>query len=131
MAREVNFSVYYFSDEDDWNLAYVEIKRLAASWRDIGIALGISGHVLDEIAGNHHHQAGDCLASVLQKWIGQNYNTDKFGLPSWRTLCRAIQSVSDNKFFKDLARKHGGKHYSRVHSKHHWFHDVLYSGKFS
>ena len=102
----------FLSDHDDWNLAYMEIRKLAAEWRDIGIALGISGHVLDEIASNHHHQASDSLASVLQKWIGQNYNTDKFGVPSWRTLCRAIQKVSDNKFFKDLARSHGGKPYS-------------------
>ena len=99
----------FLSDDDDWNSACMEIKNLAASWKDIGIALGISGHVLQEIASNNHHQAGDCLASVLQKWIGQNYSTEKFGIPSWRTLCRAIQKVSDNKFFKDLARKHGGK----------------------
>ena len=105
-------STIFLSDDDDWNLVCMEIRKLAAKWRAIGIALGISGRMLNEIAGNHHHQASDCLASILQEWIGQNYNTAKFGAPSWRTLCRAIQKVSDNKFFKDLARSHGGKPYS-------------------
>ena len=90
-------------------MAYMEVKKVAAKWKEFGTALGISGHKLEEIAGNHHHQAADCLSSVLQEWIGQNYNTQKFGMPSWRTLCKALSQISENKFFKDVARKHTGK----------------------
>ena len=90
----------------------MEIKKLAAWWRDIGMALGINEHKLYEIAVTHRHEVSACLANVLQEWIGRNYNTANFGIPSWRTLCRAIQTVSDNKFFKDLARSHRGKPYS-------------------
>ena len=99
----------------------MEVKKVAAKWRDIGAALGISGHKLEEIASNHHHQAADCLSSVLQDWIGQNYSTQKFGMPSWRTLCKAIQQVSDNKFFRDVARKHGGKPYFQAPTEYYFF----------
>ena len=85
------------------------IKKLASEWRDIGTALGIDHHKLDEIAGNNHHKASDCLSDVLKDWIGQNYNTGKYGVPSWKTLCKALSKVADKKFVKDLAKAHGGK----------------------
>lgn len=100
---------FNFIDDDDWNIACMQLQTLNAKWENIGRALGIRAHTLEEIGGNRHYQASDCLSSVLKEWIGQNYNTGKFGLPSWRTLCEAVLQVSDYKFFKELAQKHGGK----------------------
>ena len=102
------FLSHSYSGDDDWNTAYLAIKSLNAQWRDIGIALGISGDKLDEIEGNNR-QTTNCLSSILTTWVRQNYDTGKFKLPSWRTLCMALSQVSDNKkFIKDLALKHGG-----------------------
>ena len=100
--------MFFLSGYDDWNLAYIEIQRLSAKWKELGIVLGISGDKLDAIAGNHQNLT-DRLANVLQQWIGQNYNTKTFGIPSWRTLCGAIQKVSDNTFFEAVAAKHPSK----------------------
>ena len=66
---------------------------------------------LEEIEENDR-RASDRLSKVIQTWIGQNYNTQKFGLPSWRTLCKALKRV-DTKLCKDLARDHPGT-YVRV-----------------
>ena len=105
LSCNVNVHFFLLSEEDDWNLASIAIQTLAAKWRDIGKALGISPAKLDEIAVNNS-QAGDRLSKVLQCWIGQNYNTTKFGLPSWRTLCKGISQAADKKFVKDLAKVH-------------------------
>ena len=44
----------------------------------------------------------------LGEWIKQNYNTEKYGLPSWRTLLSAIAEV-DKRLFKQLAAAHQSK----------------------
>ena len=90
----------------------MQIQQFAGGWNMIGTSLGIHSHKLNEIGGNNFYQAGNCLGDVLREWIGQNYNTEKYGLPSWRTLCKALftcNAVSDKKFVKELAGKHGGK----------------------
>lgn len=95
--------------DDDVSFAYIAIRQLSAQWRDIGMALGIGADALEGIAGDNSKGA-DRLSRVITTWIRQNYDTEKFPLPSWRTLCKALSAVSDNKkFIKDLALKHGGK----------------------
>lgn len=95
--------------DDDWNDVYLAIKSLNAQWRDIGIALGIGADKLDEIEGDNSRTANR-LSSVLTAWINQNYDTTKYKLPSWRTLCTALsKAVEKKKFVKDLAIEHGGK----------------------
>ena len=44
----------------------------------------------------------------MGQWIGQGYNTKKYGMPSWQTLLKAITLI-DMRVFKKLARKHEGK----------------------
>ena len=73
------------------------------------MALGINKDKLDEIEGNNS-KTTNCLSSVITDWINQNYNTTKYELPSWRTLCTALSKASGNKkFIKELAIEHGGK----------------------
>ena len=52
--------------------------------------------------------AGDCYqrwSQALNQWIRQNYNAERFGEPSWRTLLKAIAEV-DKRKFKKLAEIH-------------------------
>ena len=73
------------------------------------MALGISGKKLDEIIGNCN-KTTDCLNRVITIWVEQSYDTERFKLPSWKTMCGASSKVSDDKkFIKDLALEHGGK----------------------
>ena len=47
----------------------------------------------------------DCWGEALKQWIKQNYNTETFGRPSWKTLLRDIAEV-DKLLFKRLAIEH-------------------------
>lgn len=45
------------------------------------------------------------LNEALEQWILQNYNTKKHGLPSWKTLLKAV-SLVDQSTFEKLAKEH-------------------------
>ena len=42
---------------------------------------------------------------VLSEWIKQNYAFKKYGVPSWKTLLKAVAEV-DQRLFKKLADKY-------------------------
>ncbi|MCG8626966.1 MAG: hypothetical protein MJE68_33820, partial [Proteobacteria bacterium] len=44
-------------------------------------------------------------SEALNQWIKQNYSTQRFGLPSWRSLLKAVATM-DRRLCKDLAAKH-------------------------
>jgi hypothetical protein len=52
-------------------------------------------------SGDNYH----CWSEALKHWIKQNFNTKKFGVPSWRSLLAAVAKV-DKLQFKDLASGH-------------------------
>ena len=83
----------------------IECRPLAAKWRDLSIYLGLSCDVIDNIkgSGDNYH----CWSEALKHWIKQNYNTKKYGVPSWRSLLRTVAKV-DKLQFKNLARQHQG-----------------------
>ena len=88
---------------DDWNIVVIECKSLAAKWEQLSIYLGLSFEVTDNIkgSGDNYH----CWSEALKHWIKQNYNTKKFGEPSWRSLLAVVAKV-DKLQFKDLASEH-------------------------
>ena len=49
------------------------------------------------------------LHEVLLEWLKQNYDTDRFGLPSWRLLCAAVASEAGGGN-KSLAAEIAAKH---------------------
>lgn len=106
-AQEIT-TIFSKSDDDNWNDVCQELKRFVAHWKKIGRALGLLAYQLEEIEGNNRTNS-ECLDKMLEIWIGQNYSVEKFGLPSWRTLCKALSQVADMKYFKELAEKHKGK----------------------
>ena len=81
----------------------IECKSLAAKWEQLSIYLGLSCDVIDNIkgSGDNYH----CWSEALKHWIRQNYNTETFGKPTWRSLLRAVAEV-DKLLFERLAEKH-------------------------
>ena len=90
---------------DDWNIVVIECKSLAAKWEQLSIYLGLSFEVTDNIkgSGDNYH----CWSEALKHWIKQNYNTNKFDVPSWRSLLKAVAKV-DKLTFNNLAAEHQG-----------------------
>jgi hypothetical protein len=47
----------------------------------------------------------DSWNEALMKWILRDYNTEKHGLPSWKSLLKAVSRV-DQTVFEKLAKEH-------------------------
>ena len=88
---------------EDWNLVVMETASLSFNWEKLVVYLGLSFDLVD----NTIRRASDSWSEALKQWIKQNYNTGKFGLPSWRTLLESVTRV-DKLLFKKLAAKHPG-----------------------
>ena len=91
---------------EDWNLIIVECSLLAANWEKLSGFLGLSFYLIEDIKRKESDSIS-CWNEALKQWVKQNYNTAKFGAPSWRTLLKSI-AVVDKLHFKKLATDHQG-----------------------
>ena len=99
-----------FAEESDWNKVVMECKSLSAKWEELSIYLGLPADKIDTIKRDNHDNAQRCWNQALLVWIRQleDYDTNKYGKPSWRTLLRAI--AKENKLlFEELSQKHLSK----------------------
>jgi hypothetical protein len=78
---------------------------LAAKWKHLSGFIGLPNTVIDQIQCDHPNDSSSCWNEALKQWIKQNYNTEKFGKPSWKTLLGAIAHI-DRCLFEKLAREH-------------------------
>ena len=107
IVNNYNFS----AEEDDWNIVVTECSSLSAKWEQLSAYLGLNRRLIDSIKRNHPNDSTGCWNDALGHWIGQNYNTDRFNVPSWKVLLRSIALV-DKLVFKELAREHEGEIFS-------------------
>ena len=82
----------------------MECRSLAANWEQLSGYIGLSFDLIDNIIGDHPSNNSGCWNEALKQWIKQNYETEKFGKPSWRTLLKAV-SLVDKRLFKNLASR--------------------------
>lgn len=67
---------------------------VSAKWKVIGVAFRLKSGKLKEIAAsNQTGNPSDCLYEVLVNWVNRNYNTERFGEPTWR---RVVEVVADS-----------------------------------
>ena len=60
-----------------------------ARWKHIGLTLGLDPGQLEAVERDKGN-CEDCLTEVLTLWLKRNYNTERFGEPSWEMLARAV-----------------------------------------
>ena len=95
--------------EDDLVDVMEAVLDIAAEWESLGIVLRITPAELYTISSKNHSDPKKCLRDVLFAWLQQRYDTKRFGQPSWRMLCQAVQKpVGGNN--PALARKIAIKH---------------------
>ena len=68
----------------------VVLEPITARWKHFGLALRLDPDKLDEIERDNR-DSGDYLTKVLTLWLQRNYNTERFGNPSWELLARAVR----------------------------------------
>ena len=85
-----------------------ELLLVAARWKDIGLALRLAPGQLNVIERDNKN-AEDCLTKTLELWLKQDYDTDQWGLPSWRLLATAISDPvggNDCALAKKITQRH-------------------------
>ena len=65
----------------------------AATWQQLGLALGIYQPTLNKIESDARGKTEDCLRECLSAWLRQKDNVKKSGIPNWYTLATALDSI--------------------------------------
>lgn len=79
---------------------------------NLGLALRLSQDVLSVIKKECAGDAKAHLRDVVAHWLQRNYNTERFGHPSWRMLADAVANSAggtDRLLALKIAEKHKGR----------------------
>lgn len=68
-----------------------EVTEIAAKWKPLGDALRLSNSRMSIISSMKHTDPTESLREVFVAWFEEDYDINKYGLPSWRLLCNAIK----------------------------------------
>ena len=86
-----------------------ELLGVAAKWRGIGGGLRLRAAVLDTIQEANQGDPEECLSRVVLEWLRKNYNTERFGEPTWQGLVEVVATPAGGNN-NDLAAKIASKH---------------------
>ena len=99
---------YFYADRDDDLADVVEaVDTLAAVWDKFALKLHVKFDVIKVIKKDNPGDSRACLTETMSQWLKENYNTARFGVPSWRTLVTAVQAI-DMALAYEIAERHQG-----------------------
>lgn len=101
----------YFTAEDEIYDVYAEVYPMAGDWDQIAVGLKIPPAVKSCIAEENPSKPKMCLLAVLHEWLKKVYNVHKYGLPSWRSLVKAVASPlggANPALAEAIAKEHPG-----------------------
>ena len=78
---------------------------MSGNWEKVSGYLGLSFELIETIKRDNPRDSAGCWNEALKQWIKQNYNTETFSKPTWRSFLRAVAEV-DKLLFERLAEKH-------------------------
>lgn len=96
-------------EEDDVQYLMKELVEVMDKWKLIGVALGLKPSKIKVIDEENHSNIANCFMDTLTSWLNRNYNTAKFGEPSWHKLVEAVASPAggNNKVLAEsIASRH-------------------------
>ena len=99
----------HVTDESDWNNVVREVIKLNASYYSFGGALGLLPAELNEIKSTCCQNLKQALNAVILAWLHQNYDTKKYGPPTWRRLVEAVDNPAggdNHALAKTIASSH-------------------------
>ena len=74
-----------------------ELEKIAYRWYHIGLTLGLLNSTLENIKSKEHEDNHDLLRGVIVEWLKMNYDTTKFGPPTWRRIVEAVRATTGGK----------------------------------
>ena len=99
------------ADINDLFDVHYELLNVAHNWRGVGRALRLHPDLLNRIEASTR-DVEQCLEKVLSEWLKQEYDTSRFGLPSWQLLVKVVAHPAggkDHALAEQIARRHNGK----------------------
>ena len=81
---------FHLADTDDLFEVLCELDDVAHMWRPLGTALRLRPSTLARIKAEQKDDVRSCLSEMVTEWLNQSYNTQRFGLPSWKMLVEAV-----------------------------------------
>ena len=84
---------------------------MAYRWKHIGLALRLDQGQLKKIKKENKDDLDECLTGALTLWLNKNYNTKRFGEPSWELLAKAVSHPAGGNnpaLSEEIIRSHGG-----------------------
>ena len=89
-----------------------ELEPVAYRWKHIGRALRLDQGQLKKIEKENKDDIDDCLSEALTLWLNKNYDTEKFGEPSWELLAEAVghPAGGNNSALAEGIRQRHSKH---------------------
>ena len=91
-----------------------QVRTLAGYWPGLASVLGLSPSVIREIEATHRLPA-KCLDDAIGRWLHENYKVERFGLPSWMALVKAVEDRNGGRnpaLAKKIAQEHPRECYS-------------------
>ena len=85
-----------------------ELTRVRARYYEIGTMLYLDTATLDGIRTRSPSDAM-AMSSVIEEWLKGNYNTGRFGPPTWKMLVDVVANPNggnDNGVAEKLAHRH-------------------------
>ena len=85
-------------------------EPVTARWKSLGLALRLSPTRLDVIE-KENRSLDECLAEALVLWLNKNYDTVKFGNPTWELLAKAVSHPAGGNnpaLSEEIIGNHGG-----------------------
>ena len=85
---------------------------VAAKFHSFGCALGLHSATFDKICKDNLCGSEAALGQVIDAWLAQQYDTERFGEPSWRRLVSAVASPAGGNnasLALEIAEDHPGK----------------------
>ena len=107
--------------DDDLYDVLEEVIDLQGKWAKVLAGLRLP-HRHQATIRTDSTDARSSLESVLVVWLSKNYNVEKRGPPSWRTLVKAVADPiggADVALALKIANNHPGKMYN--HNHHHQY----------
>ena len=95
---------------DDLFEVLTELLPVTARWRQVGLALRLNPGQLKRIE-KENRGLEDCLTEMLTLWLEKNYNSDRFGEPSWKLLAAAVGHPAGGKdcaLAEEIIKTHRG-----------------------
>ena len=97
--------------DDDRFTIQTEMMPVAGSWKAIGTGLGIASGCLEGIQESNLRKPKECLSEMVTCWLNRNYNVERFGEPTWRTVVKVVAhpAAGDNHALAlNIAKQHPG-----------------------